>query len=483
MSGVEAAASVAGLTSLGIQVCQGLLAYYDAYRDYHIDIRSTYDSITYIAEVFVSLNDVLEDPKLPAKLKAQVLVGITACEASLLKTQAKLQKLRTHDVPVGARQKAWAELQRMCYPLRASILAKLRELMDQLREDLSLAINVLQLDVGIDAIRKLDGLAIQSQAIANELSLVKDQGLTVDAKLNDISKLSSGVSNQVSDVTTHAVEIKQSVDDLRQDVESVAETISRDERESMIKWLSPADMTPNHEAAQRRRESGTGQWLLTGSPYAPWKTSGRPLCWLKGQAGCGKTILCSTVIDDLETFVTTAVEGQAQLVYFYFSFADTQKQSLQSFLRSAVAQLCHIKPVFDRLKLMKGSSSTGAPSSQDLRKIFELALEHTRLFVVIDALDEVPEHQDQRQDVLDWITRTVAAFGDKMKIFATSRAEQDIKAMMLDAVQIDIHRAIVDADIATYVSNELERDGRLRKLSDDLKLHIKQELSSKADGM
>jgi ATP-dependent Lon protease len=103
--------------------------------------------------------------------------------------------------------------------------------------------------------------------------------------------------------------------------------------------------------------------------------------------------------------------------------------------------------------------------------------------VVIDALDEVPEHQDQRQDVLDWITRTVAAFGDKMKIFATSRAEQDIKAMMLDAVQIDIHRAIVDADIATYVSNELERDGRLRKLSDDLKLHIKQELSSKADGM
>jgi ATP-dependent Lon protease len=189
------------------------------------------------------------------------------------------------------------------------------------------------------------------------------------------------------------------------------------------------------------------------------------------------------VIDDLETFVTTAVEGQAQLVYFYFSFADTQKQSLQSFLRSAVAQLCHIKPVFDRLKLMKGSSSTGAPSSQDLRKIFELALEHTRLFVVIDALDEVPEHQDQRQDVLDWITRTVAAFGDKMKIFATSRAEQDIKAMMLDAVQIDIHRAIVDADIATYVSNELERDGRLRKLSDDLKLHIKQELSSKADGM
>jgi hypothetical protein len=72
MSGVEAAASIAGLTSLGIQVCQGLLAYYDAYRDYHVDIRSTYDSITYISEVFTSLNEVLKDPKLSAKLKAQV---------------------------------------------------------------------------------------------------------------------------------------------------------------------------------------------------------------------------------------------------------------------------------------------------------------------------------------------------------------------------------------------------------------------------
>jgi hypothetical protein len=371
----------------------------------------------------------------------------------------------------------------MFYPFRASTLAKLRELMDRLREDLALAINVLQLDVGIDAIRKLDGLAIQSQAIADELLLVKDQGLVVDVKLNDISKLSSSMSNRISDVKTQAVDMKHKVDNLEHRVESIVAQVSREERDSMVRWISPADIIQNHDAAQRRHEGGTGQWLLTESPYRLWKTSARPLCWLNGKAGCGKTILCSTVVDDLKTSVATDQEGKTQLVYFYFSFSDSQKQSLQSFLRSAVSQLCHLKPVFDLLKLMKASPLSCGPSLGDLKKAFELVLGHTKLFLVVDALDEISEHGDQRQDVLDWIKGTIAAAGDKIKIFATSRAEQDIKMAMVNAVQIDIHQAIVDADIRKYVINELQRDERLHNLNQDIKLHIEQELSTRAGGM
>jgi hypothetical protein len=307
---------------------------------------------------------------------------------------------------------------------------------------------------------------------------VKDQGVEANVKLGDISKLSS-------DAITQAVVIKQKVDVLEQHAESVAENISREERESIIGWISPADITHNHEAARHRYEDGTCRWLLNESPYVNWKTSAQPLCWLNGKVGCGKTILCSTVIEDLKKFVTTDKDSKTQLIYFYFSFSDTQRQSLHSLLRSAVAQLCHLKPILDRLKQMKASSFADGPSLQDLKKTLELALEENNLFLVVDALDEIPEYGDQRRDVLDWINGTVAAAGDRINIFATSRAEHDIKTTMVDsdAVQIDIHRAIVDADIRRYVSNELRRDKRLCDLSNDVKLCIEQELSTRADGM
>jgi hypothetical protein len=191
------------------------------------------------------------------------------------------------------------------------------------------------------------------------------------------------------------------------------------------------------------------------------------------------------VIDNLKALVATDKEAKTQLVYFYFSFSDTEKKNLHSFLRSAVAQLCHLKPVFNLLRPIRDSTSTGGPSLEDLKRVLKLVLEHTKLFMVVDALDEIPKHGDQRQDVLDWMNGTVAAAGDKIKIFATSRAENDIEKSMVNSnvVQIDIHRAIVDDDVRRYVSNELQRDKRLCDLSDDLKLHIERELSTRADGM
>jgi DNA replication protein DnaC len=434
-------------------------------------------------DVFKSLDAALADPHLSAKLKSQVQAGVAACQANLEKTQVKLEKLQSCTVPIGARQKTWAELQRDFYPLRASTLAKLRELMRWLRDDLSFAMNVLQVDLGVDIVRKLDDLSIRSQAIADELLLVKDQGSVLDVKLDSISDLASDISGQINHAKTHVVETKQKVDVLEHHVETLADKASREERESMIRWISPADVARFHETAQRRHEGGTGEWLLNGSHYAHWKTSAQPLCWINGKAGSGKTILCSTVIDDLKKHVASAKDESSQLVYFYFSFSDQQKKSLTDFLRSIVAQLCHLTPVFDLLKSIKKSSSTGGPSVDDLRRVLELALKHTRLFVVIDALDEVPETGDQRRDVLDWINSAIATARDKIKIFASSRAEQNIKAMMVDAVQIDIQRGIVDNDIKKYVSNELRRDERLRSLSDDLKLHIEHELSTRADGM
>lgn len=42
---MDVAGSVVGIVSLGIQVCQGLLTYYDGWRGYKTDVDSTRESI------------------------------------------------------------------------------------------------------------------------------------------------------------------------------------------------------------------------------------------------------------------------------------------------------------------------------------------------------------------------------------------------------------------------------------------------------
>lgn len=46
MSGLDVAAGAVGIVSLGIQACQGLLSYYNDWRDYKSEISSAYDAIS-----------------------------------------------------------------------------------------------------------------------------------------------------------------------------------------------------------------------------------------------------------------------------------------------------------------------------------------------------------------------------------------------------------------------------------------------------
>jgi len=66
-------------------------------------------------------------------------------------------------------------------------------------------------------------------------------------------------------------------------------------------------------------------WFLESEQYAKWKASPSSFLWLHGIPGCGKTILSSTVIEDILQHCTND-PGKAA-AYFYFDFKDPQKQS------------------------------------------------------------------------------------------------------------------------------------------------------------
>lgn len=120
--------SAVGIASFGIQVCQGVLSYYDAWKSFNSDISSTYDSIDDLNRTLISLRGSLNSNHLDDEKRDRVKRCLHSCEDSLAKLSKKFQKLRKYGQPEGVRQNAWVELQRAWYPFRASTVAKLREI-------------------------------------------------------------------------------------------------------------------------------------------------------------------------------------------------------------------------------------------------------------------------------------------------------------------------------------------------------------------
>ncbi|KAM9873447.1 hypothetical protein VDGL01_12473 [Verticillium dahliae] len=101
------------------------------------------------------------------------------------------------------------------------------------------------------------------------------------------------------------------------------------------RWLSPPDYSINAKLARERRHTGTGGWLLESSIFQEWKAGTRRHPWLYDLAGCGKTVLSTTVLDNLKMDIHITIA-------FFFDFNDTKKQTLDGLLRSLAIQLYHL---------------------------------------------------------------------------------------------------------------------------------------------
>lgn len=419
--------SAVSIASLGIQICQGLLSYYDGWKNYKSDIGDACNSIADLSRTLILLKASLNDGHLDEERTERVKRCIQSCEGVLSKLSEESQKLQRYGQPGELRQKAWAEVQRMWYPFRASTLVKLRELVNDIRESLKLALQVLQLDVGISSQRAL----------------------------------------VILEERTATMEAMQQSDHFRK----------------MADWLSPPDPWINHASARQRHEAGTGAWLLQCDQYIRWKNGSLPHIWMYGKAGCGKTVLCSTAIEDIRAHCQTEVN--TGLAVFYFSFSDDQKQTYENLMRSLVAQLGWKEPGLTMLCQAYEKPNVSVLGAVELEKIFYSSIEaHDKVFLLLDALDECPEAGDIRQKMLERV-EGLAQHALNLKIFATSRELSDVRESMetLEAKQIAIATRAVDADVGKYVSSELSRDRKLGRLDFDSKVAVEKTIMQKADGM
>ena len=141
------AGSAVGVISLGIQVCQGLLAYYDFWKGCHQDIENTSKSIASLCEILERVLRVTGYQTDQDEAVDQQISNIAKqCSANIGILSAELTKFEKYADTADVRTKIKSHMRRLYYPFRESTLAKLRDLIQDIRDNLVAALGILQVE-------------------------------------------------------------------------------------------------------------------------------------------------------------------------------------------------------------------------------------------------------------------------------------------------------------------------------------------------
>ncbi|PGH16886.1 hypothetical protein AJ80_05030 [Polytolypa hystricis UAMH7299] len=295
-------------------------------------------------------------------------------------------------------------------------------------------------------------------------------------------ELALTVGNTAVGISTH-----ESVHELRREF---ADSQSEERRKKILNWLSVTDPSTNYIAARSKHEVGTGDWFLNGSRFEKWKAAPNSVLWLHGKAGCGKSILCSSIIDRIESMCRS--DPIRALTYFFFDFNDADKQNSRNAVKSLIAQLCRqrpdIPPALDYLyqKCHEGDQS---PTWQDLKDILPIcAGSFSHVYIILDALDECATHDSERGRMLELLSEIHSWDRNEIHILVTSRRELDIDEVLVEiltkptetpvSLQDDMHHR----DIRLHISKQL-MSSKFKSWPKRIKQEVEEALGQQVDGM
>lgn len=146
MEAFAIASSTAGLVSLGLTVCQGVLKFYESWKGAEDDVKRMYSSVEQLTKTFICLKLSLQQNQLSRDVVERVEESIRICESGLKALQKKIAKInKSLQANRGLSQMLRSQFHRALYPFKESTIAKLKEICSDLQANLGLALETLQM--------------------------------------------------------------------------------------------------------------------------------------------------------------------------------------------------------------------------------------------------------------------------------------------------------------------------------------------------
>ncbi|KAH7150207.1 ankyrin repeat-containing domain protein [Dactylonectria estremocensis] len=240
----------------------------------------------------------------------------------------------------------------------------------------------------------------------------------------------------------------------------------------MILWLSTLPFPTHHETISESRTPNFGQWLLKHDKYQEWcETSSSCALWLHGIMGSGKTHLFSVVIDSLLA-TTTLHPNSTPFAYFYCLSTDSEpeRSSADGILRSLLRQLTigetqnqvrgFLSSEFERrakAARLRGLDVPRLTRKECVDLIIEVANEDP-VTILLDAADQIQE--DHRCIVLECLDRVMVEAANVVKVFVTSRNDNEVPLAFPTAIEIIITGDNTHDDMVEFIFQKTN-DARL----------------------
>ncbi|CAH0021728.1 unnamed protein product [Clonostachys rhizophaga] len=211
--------------------------------------------------------------------------------------------------------------------------------------------------------------------------------------------------------------------------------------------------------------------------YKNWVEKEKDILYCPGIPGAGKTILTATIIEDL----TLRYQNNQNIgiAYIYCNFRRNDEQRAEDLLATLLKQLCQHRPsLLDSVRLLQAdtlkANRTKPTSNEVAETLHEVASMYSRVFIIIDALDECQVKDGCRITFLnELLTRT--------NLFAASRPNPDIELNFKGWDWCRISAS--EDDIRAYINGNMWQMLGFVQTRSDLKDAIEKDITAAAQGM
>jgi hypothetical protein len=288
---------------------------------------------------------------------------------------------------------------------------------------------------------------------------IKNNETQLDGLDKEQNKHFKQARNWQEGTTTSLKRIREAGDTTYQEVKRVRREQEdwqyRDERQSILTWLTPTDYTAQQHDFVSRRQAGTGQWLLDSPEFQTWLDTDKQTLFCPGIPGAGKTILTSIVVEELTTRYSK--EPTVGIAYLYCNFRRKDEQKIDDLLTSLLKQLAEgqpslpstVKELYDRYKTRRTRLSLDEISIS-LQAVTAL---YSRVFIIVDALDECQVSDNCRQRFLSSLFHLQTKTG--ANLFMTSRFIPEITEKLNEGLRLEIRAS--DQDMRKYLDGHMSR--------------------------
>lgn len=237
-----------------------------------------------------------------------------------------------------------------------------------------------------------------------------------------------------------------------------------------------------HNDLKARRQEGTGTWLLKSEQFTKWVHGTNETLLCPGIPGAGKTMLASIVVD----YLVENVHGQNDdvgIAYLYCDYKTRHEQTpialLESFLKQFISRHGTISENVRQLYELHSRRKT-RPSFREVCQMLSHEIKrHTRVFIVVDALDECSEDDGNRRTLVSQLKALQE--NCNINLLITSRFILNTTQEWMHAAQLEIRAS--DEDVQRYIEGQVFRLARCVTRNKSLQEAIEDSVIQAVGGM